>query len=64
MNGKSATLIFWLVGALMMMSLLGNVGQTQRTVPSIPYSQFLDEVTSGGVEEVRMKDQQISIRTK
>jgi len=63
MNGKNATLIFWLVGALMMMSLLSNIGQTQRAVPSIPYSQFLDEVTSGGVEEVRMKDQQISIRT-
>ena len=63
MNGKSATLIFWLVGAVMMMSLLNNIGQTQRTVPSIPYSQFLDEVTSGGVEEVRMKEQQISIRT-
>jgi cell division protease FtsH len=63
MNGKNATLIFWLVGALVMMYLLSNIGQTQRAVPSIPYSQFLDEVTSGGVEEVRMKDQQISIRT-
>ncbi|EAR20883.1 ATP-dependent zinc metalloprotease FtsH [Nitrococcus mobilis] len=56
-------LILWVVIAIVLMSVFSNFQDQTMTSPELAYSQFLDEVKQGKVEQVTIKGQTIRGRT-
>ncbi|MCO6440659.1 MAG: ATP-dependent zinc metalloprotease FtsH [Nitrococcus mobilis] len=56
-------LILWVVIAIVLMSVFSNFQDQTMTAPELAYSQFLDEVKQGKIEQVTIKGQTIRGRT-
>ncbi len=59
MNTFGKNLMIWVVIAIMMLGLFNVFNQAQRR-EAMPYSTFLENVTSGQVDSVRIQGQQIN----
>ncbi len=52
MNDLAKNVLIWVVIAFVLVSLFQTFGTTNQRVVTVPYSQFLDYVSDGSVEEV------------
>lgn len=60
MNAKSFNILLWVAVGLWLIMLLSNMGRGERPDPrGLSYSQFLQELSDGSIEEVRIQDQSI-----
>jgi cell division protease FtsH len=60
MNAKNFNILLWVAVTLWLVMLLSNMGGSDRPeARSLSYSQFLQELTDGSIEEVRIQDQSI-----
>ena len=62
MNKLNPTVIFWVVMVVMTMMLMSNLNRSGGAVPSVAYSQFLQDVEAGRVEEVRIRGEHLHVR--
>jgi cell division protease FtsH len=60
MNAKNFNILLWVAVTLWLVMLLSNMGGSDRPeARSLSYSQFLQELSDGSIEEVRIQDQSI-----
>jgi len=60
MNAKNFNILLWVAVALWLVMLLSNMGGGDRPeARNLSYSQFLQELSDGTIEEVRIQDQSI-----
>jgi cell division protease FtsH len=60
MNAKNFNILLWVAVTLWLVMLLSNMGGGNRPeARSLSYSQFLQELSDGSIEEVRIQDQSI-----
>ena len=60
MNAKTFNILLWVAVGLWLVMLLGNMrGGDGAEARSLSYSQFLQELSDGAIEEVRIQDQSI-----
>ncbi len=62
MSKLNRTFIFWILMAFVFAFALSNLGRSGSNVPSVAYSQFLQDVKAGRVEEVYIQGQQARAR--
>ncbi|MBI2379676.1 MAG: ATP-dependent zinc metalloprotease FtsH [Gammaproteobacteria bacterium] len=59
MNDMAKNLILWLVIAVVLITVFQNFNQSAPDGAAVDYTQFLEEVRSGRVQEARIDEQQI-----
>ncbi|MGE5153453.1 MAG: ATP-dependent zinc metalloprotease FtsH [Bdellovibrio bacteriovorus] len=60
MNAKNFNILLWVAVTLWLVMLLSNMGGGDRTeARNLSYSQFLQELSDGSIEEVRIQEQSI-----
>ena len=65
MNDMLKNVILWVVVAVVLMTLFNNFGpQGERTDSSLSYSQFIDSVKSGQVQQVMIDEHIIKGKTQ
>ncbi len=62
MNKAKSTFVFWIVMAVMTMMVIGSLNRSGEALPNVAYSQFLQDVKAGRVEEVRIRGEHIHVR--
>ncbi len=61
MNKQNSTVAYWIFIAVLTLMIFSNFNRSDRAVPTLAYSQFLQDVKAGRVEEVHMQDDRIRI---
>ena len=64
MNDLIKNVLLWVVIAVILMTVFNSLGTTRQMGSSLPYSEFMSQVYSGGVERVVMDGREISGRLK
>ena len=64
MNQTVRTVLLWIVILVVVALLAQFVKNASATSEEIPFSQFLDEVAEGRVDQVLIKNEQIFIKTE
>ncbi|MCP5137817.1 MAG: ATP-dependent zinc metalloprotease FtsH [Gammaproteobacteria bacterium] len=61
MNDLAKNLILWVIIAVVLMSVFSSFGPRTSQAPTMAYSQFINEVRSGRVQKVEIKDQTLLV---
>ncbi|MDJ0861616.1 MAG: ATP-dependent zinc metalloprotease FtsH [Gammaproteobacteria bacterium] len=62
MKRPNASTIFWIATAGILLMLMSNLNRSGTSLPTIAYSQFLQDVKGGKVEEVNIQGEHLRIR--
>ncbi len=62
MKRPNASTIFWIATAGILLMLMSNLNRSDTSLPTVAYSQFLQDVKGGRVEEVSIQGEHIRIR--
>ncbi len=63
MNDMTKNLILWVIIAVVLMSVFNNLGGRQTSTQAVPYSDFLAQVSQGGIKSVTINGDQIAGET-
>jgi len=64
LNNLAKNLLLWLVIAIVLMSVFNNFGSRQANVSTINYSQFIEQIKQGQIEQVVIEGRNISGKLK
>ena len=59
MNDLIKNVLLWVVIAVILMTVFNNLGGQQQSANSLSYSEFINEVKSGGVNYVHIDGREI-----
>ena len=59
MNDLAKNVILWIVIAVVLLSVFQSFGPTSQRIEPVPYSEFLNQIKDGSVEEVTFDEEVI-----
>ena len=62
MNNTFKNIAVWLVVALVLMTVFNQFSARQQQQSSVPYSRFIQDVNSGGVEGVTIDGKNLTVQ--